>query len=99
MGDTPPAGRRRAASDAAMSGMQEDVFLFMSYLHELIIAKICHEVKMTLLRRLGQPLRAGMTSDDVATIRSCPRRDVRRRRNRAFIRALQILIDEHRFLI
>jgi hypothetical protein len=41
-----------------MSGVQEDVFLFMSYLRELIIAKICHEVKMTLLRRLGQPLRA-----------------------------------------
>ena len=51
-----------------MSGVQEDVFLFMSYLHELIIAKICHEVKMTLLRWLGQPLRAGMTIEDAATI-------------------------------
>jgi hypothetical protein len=77
-----------------MSGAQEDVFLFTSFMYELIIAKICHEVKMTLSRWLGQPLRAEMTSDDVATIHSCPMRDVRRRRNRAFIRALQILIDE-----
>jgi hypothetical protein len=51
-----------------MSGAQEDVFLFTSFMYELIIAKICHEVKMTLLRWLGQPLRAGMTIDDAATI-------------------------------
>jgi len=71
-----------------MSGAQEDVFLFTSFMYELIIAKICHEVKMTLLRWAGRPLHAGMTIDDAATIRSCPMRDVRRRRNRAFIRAL-----------
>jgi hypothetical protein len=36
-------------------------------MYELIIAKICHEVKMTLSRWLGQPLRAGMTIEDAAT--------------------------------
>jgi hypothetical protein len=51
-----------------MSGAQEDVFLFTGYLYGLIIAKICHEVKMTLSRWLGQLLRAGMTIDDAATI-------------------------------
>jgi hypothetical protein len=68
MGATSPAGRRRAAINAAMSGTQEDVFLFTSYACELIIAKICHEVKMTFLSRLEQPLRAGMTIDAAATI-------------------------------
>src|SRR5882724_6683102 len=47
---------------------QEDVFLFTSSMYELIIAKIGHEVKLTLLRWLGQPLRAGVTIDDAATI-------------------------------
>jgi hypothetical protein len=49
-----------------MVGAQEDVFLSASCIYGLIIAKICHGVKMTLLRWLGHLLRAGMTIGDAA---------------------------------
>jgi hypothetical protein len=55
-----------------MVGAQEDVFLSASCIRGLIIAKICHGVKMTLLRWLGHPLRAAMTIGDAATsVRAC----------------------------
>jgi hypothetical protein len=67
MGATSLAGGRREAIDVAVVGAQEDVFLSASCIDGLIIAKICHGVKMTLLRRLGPLLRAGMPIGDAAT--------------------------------
>jgi hypothetical protein len=88
MGATSLAEKRRPAGDAAIAGAQEDVFRFTSHMYGLIIAKIYHGVKLTLLGWLGHPLLAGMTPDDATTIHCCPMRHVRRRRNGAFIRAL-----------
>jgi hypothetical protein len=50
-----------------MVGAQENVLPSASRIYGLIIAKICHGVKMTLWRRLGHLLRAGMTIGDAAT--------------------------------
>ena len=50
-----------------MVGAREDVLPSASWIYGLIIAKICHGVKMTLLRWLGHLLCAGMTIGDAAT--------------------------------